>query len=138
VNKLLLLALASLLTFSPFGVAYAAPATLEGVVWFSEAEGEHAACVNVDVYSDNTCETWIGGDFTWACGNYEVGGLIAGETYYVTVWFGAIGCTGASWSGTCPETTLYCQPVTMREDTTSTNKDWDLGLDDCENNSNCP
>jgi len=139
-KKLLLLAGASLLAVSIVGAAYADPATMEGVVWFSEAEGEQAACVTIEVYDDSRCrpEDLKGGDFTWECGRYEVDGLETGETYWVDVWFGAILCSGASWSGTCPETRIECESVTMDEDTTSTNKDWDLGLDDCENNVFCP
>jgi len=137
-KKLLLLAAASLLAISLVEAAHADPATLEGVVWFSESEGEQAACVTIDVYSDVTCETWVGGDATWACGRYEIDGLQTGVQYWVDVWFGAIHCSGSDWSGTCPETKIECQSVTMREDTTCTNKDWDLGPDDCENNSFCP
>jgi len=137
-KKLLVLVAASLLALSVVGAAYADPATLEGVVWFSESEGEQAACVTVEVYLDEECEILQGGDATWACGRYEVDGLQTGEEYWVTVWFGAVHCSGSDWSGTCPETKLECQYVLMREDTTCTNKDWDLGLDDCENNATCP
>ena len=38
----------------------------------------------------------------------------------------------AGWSGTCPSTVIECERVIVPDELISV-KDWDLGLDDCDN-----
>lgn len=112
----------------------AIPSTLQGTVWFVPDE-EEAPCVEVKVYTDDDCEEWsfLGSTTTDSCGWYSIGGIAAPCTVWVTVIFDAnVNCVTGGWTGTCPSTTLDCNPVYF-PDQPVLNKDWDLGLDDCDN-----
>jgi hypothetical protein len=107
---------------------------MTGTVWFVPDE-EEAPCVDVSVYTLAGCNPvyLLGTVTTDSCGQYSIGGIAAPCTVWVVVEFDANRiCASGSWSGTCPSTTIPCEPVWVA-DQPSVPKDWDLELDDCDN-----
>jgi len=116
-----------------FGLATAS--SLGGVVWFDWRTDE-APCTEVSAYADRNYSILAGWDLTDSCGTYTIIGLEPDTWYWIELIFPKLGCYGGSWSGTCDSTAIrdsvYTDPLLQH-----TLKDWDLFLDDCENDTTC-
>jgi len=105
---------------------------LEGTVWFVP-DYEEAPCVEVKLYTDIDCLHMLNSTITDSCGWYSIGGIAAPCTVWVTVDFDTNrGCASGGWTGTCPSTVIECEQVIVPDELIFV-KDWDLGLDDCDN-----
>jgi len=130
-RKLLLLAATAAFGVSLCGTAMAG--SIYGTVWLHT--GEEAACANILVYDAEGCdyEDYVTGQATDECGYYDFDNLDPGTTYWFHIEFPIIHCTLGGYSGTCPYTEIECDSASIPGISQSREKDWDLGLPDCDN-----
>jgi hypothetical protein len=130
-KKLLLIAATAAFGVSLYGAAVAVD--LYGQVWLHT--GEEAACAMVFLYDAAGCdpEDYLEQQPTDSCGSCRFTGLSDDRSYWIHIEFPVLECTMGSYTGTCPYTEIGCEEVEIPQFSGGVDKDWFLGLTDCDN-----